>query len=101
MGRVEVVGRNVARTLEVLELGGLPPESNVTKRLTITSPTSAPAPIPPPVPVVITSFGLQSSMICFQTSRFGVVASSSGPSWEKWDSDLNRVTLLPAISALQ
>src|SRR5437763_10483423 len=59
-------------------------QSNETKRLTITSPTSNSGPMPPPVPVVMTNDGWQSSMICRQTRALG----SFGPSCDKCESDL-------------
>ena len=67
------------------------------KRLTITSPTSTSVPMPPPVPVVITKLGWLSSMICFQTRAF----ASLGPSWDMCESDLNKVTRLSPIVAVQ
>ena len=56
--------------------------------------------MPPAVPVVITHFGLQSSMICSHTVRLGVVSRSRAPSCEKCESDLNRVTFRsPTVAA--
>src|SRR5438067_3639510 len=72
-------------------------QSKLTKRLTMTSPTTNCGPMPPPVPVVITHFGEQSWMICFQTIAFG----SWGPSCDKCESDLKSVTRCSPIFVVQ